>query len=270
VARLIGWAVAAAMVLAGGAARAADAPATAAPGDSVDVWTVKRADHDEAKLPTLRFLSENRDFFRARLDALLLVVDRRALDGRDLDPRFLRWREMLASIRAARDSAAAGEDLIARHALFESVSGVEELELEMDRMEDLLAAQHERLARLEEDFVGRQHTALVLLLSGAPSSGAPRRVVIEDVDGPTYRVDLPDAARSSLARGAATQLLHELVEPRAHVWRLTFEGDGWRSAAPVEIPLDPARDRLTFLELHVAGYDLAAGGGPPPSSSWTR
>jgi hypothetical protein len=251
------------------AAPAGAAAADAAP-DSLNLWNVERADRDEPKLPTLRFLEDNRDFFRGRLDALLLVADFRALGARALDARYLRWREMLAEIRAARDSASAGEERIARAELLASVAGIEALEREMDAMESLLGDQHDRLGLLEADFVGRQRTALVLVMSGMPGPGAPRTVVVEEANGPTYRVDLTDAARESLARGAATEVFHELVEPRAHRLLVTLEGDGWASAAPVEVALEPARDRLTFLELDVAGYDPAPGGAPPPVTSWTR
>lgn len=255
------------LLLAGVAA--AQEPAARAAADSVDTWEVKRADHDAPKLPTFRFLEDNKDFFRARLDALLLVVDRRALDARDLDPRFLRWREMLAEIRAARDSAAVGKDRIEQHALLESVAGIKDLEWEMDSMEALLAAQHERLSGLEGDFAGRQRTALVVLLSGVPAAGAPSKVTVADADGPTWQVELTEAARSSLVQGGATQVLHELMEPRPHVLSLSMEGEGWAAAAPIEIPLDPERDRLTFLEVDVTGWSAAAA-VPPPVKAWTR
>lgn len=267
-ARLIPLALAAGLLL-GSTAAAQDLTPRAA-ADSADTWAVKRADHDDPKLATLRFLEDNRDFFRARLDALLLVVDRRALDARDLDPRFLRWREMLAEVRAARDSAAAGTDRIVQHDLLESVSGIKDLEWEMDSMEALLDAQHERLGVLEQDFAGRQRTALVLVLSGVPAGGAPRSVTVADLDGPTWQVDLTEAARSSLIQGGATQVLHELLEPRQHTLSLSLAGDGWASTTPIDIPLDPERDRLTFLEVDVSGWNAAAQAVPPPVKAWTR
>jgi hypothetical protein len=266
---------AALLVTAGMAAYAASeggasSPATdaAAATDSATVWTVERWEREEAELPTLQFLEENRDFFRARLDALLLIADRRALDGAALDPRFLRWQEMLAEIGRARDSSAVANGRIATHTLLESVAGIEELEREMDAMDRLLAEQHGRLGVLEEDFIGQQKTALVVVLSGLPHAGAPRTVVLEDPDGATYRVTLTDDARESLARGGATELAHELVEPRPHRFLVSLEGDGWTSARPAEIALAPARDRLTFLELDVSTYDPA---NPVLATSiWTR
>lgn len=270
---LSGAALALALPLLPGALFAAPEDAVVIPTasvDSLEAWTVERAEVKAPKQPTLRFLEENLDFFRARLDALLLIADHRALNGRDLDPRFLRYREMLAQIRAARDSAAAGEARIAQHALLESVAGIEELEHDMDAMETFLAAQHERLSWLEEDFVGRQQTALIVLLSGVPPVGAPRTVILQDADGATYRVAIEDTARQSLVRGGATQLLHELFEPRDHRLLVSLEGDGWKSAKPVEIAFGPERDRLTFLEIDVSGYDPAAPEGVLATKSWTR
>jgi hypothetical protein len=246
------------------------APEPVAVVDSVETWKVERAKVKEPKLPTLRFLEENRDFFRARLDALLLTSDYRTLGGRDLDPRFLRYREMMAEIRAARDSAAAGEARIEQHELLDSVEGIAELERDMDSMEKLLAAQHERLSWLEEDFVGRQTTALIVFLSGVPSLGAPHTVVVQDVDGATYRIELAPPARQALARGGDAELLHERFEPRDHLLLVSFEGYGWRSAQPVRVMLSPPRDQLTFLEIDASRYDPAAPEGVLATKSWTR
>jgi hypothetical protein len=276
VARVTGWSaaglgLAGALAACGYPAGATAEPTDGAlPPDATVVWKVERAEHEEPKLPMLRLLVENRDFFRARLDALLLVADRRALDGSDLDPRFLRWREMLAEIRAARDSSAVAEGRIATHELLESVAGIEEIEREMDSMESLLAAQHARLTGLEEDFIGQQRTALVVVLSGMPRGGAPRTVVLEDPDGATYRIGLAEDARASLARGAAAELMHELVEPRSHRFLVSLAGDGWVSAQPVEIAIEPLRDHLTFLEIDASDYDPAAPGAVLPASTWTR
>jgi hypothetical protein len=263
--------LAGALVACAAPAGAADEATDAAlPADAMSIWKVERVEHEEPKLPVLRMLVENRDFFRGRLDALLLVADRRAFDGSGLDPRFLRWREMLSEIRAARDSSAVAEGRIASHELLESVAGIEEIEREMDSMESLLAAQHARLTELEEDFIGQQRTALVVVLSGVPRGGAPRTVVLEDPDGATYRIALPEEARASLARGAAAELVHELVEPRSHRFLVSLAGDGWASAQPVEIAIQPQRDRLTFLELDASNYDPAAPGAALPASTWTR
>jgi len=78
---------------------------TAAASEAVESgWTetikVELEKRDDPKHPTLRFLSENRDFFRGRLDQLLLTLERsRSTEGLPLDPRYLMYRDMMAQCR---------------------------------------------------------------------------------------------------------------------------------------------------------------------------
>jgi len=195
---------------------------------------------------------------------------RRRSAARDLDPRFLRFRAMLEEIRAAKDSAAAGEEWIRARGLLDGVQEVAELEREMDFMEKLLDDQGARLAWLEEDFVGRQKTTLIVLLTGVSPAGAPATVVLRDDDGGSTRISLSGAERESIARGGTAELLHELVEPRPLVYELSFEGEGWGARAPWEVAVEPERDRLTFLELDLAGVEPGASGSSVAARTWTR
>ena len=233
----------------------------------VEVELVKRK---EPKHATVLFLIENRDFFRGRLDDLLLAtrLDRSG-EARAIDPRYLKYRDMLEAIRVAKDSALASEEWIRRRELLESVGALVELETEMDEMDTLLTEQRERLAWLEEDFVGRQETSLLVLLTGAPATGEFHTVVVRDDTGETVRVSLSVKDREALAMGGSAELMHEFVEPRFHAYRVSFEGPGWTGGAPFEIPVEPQRDRLTFLELNVAGVD-PSGSVPPLARSWVR
>lgn len=266
--------------------RAGEAPADADAGASAgsasdgtvvagEAWretlTVERAERDEPKHATLKFLNENRDFFRGRLDQLLLTLGReRDGNARELDPRFLRYANMMAQIKAARDSAQVSEEWIRRRELLESVGDLVELESEMDEMETLLSEQRDRLVQLEEDFTGRQTTALVVLMTGVPSTGTPSAITLTDSDGTTTRIAFDAATQTALARGGSTELLHEYVEPRDLVYRVSFEGPGWESRAPFEVPVAPARDRLNFLELNVAGLDPASPSPQPTAHTWAR
>jgi hypothetical protein len=237
-----------------------------------DTETVKvqRAEHKAPKEATLRFLTENRDFFRARLDDLLLTLQsERGADGQPLDPRFLKYQEMLAAIRAAQDSAAASDAWIRQRELMESVGDLAELEGEMDEMERLLVDQEQRLAWLEQDFVGRQNTALVVLLKGVPAGPAPSGIVLADADGETVRVSMDEASRAALERGGDVGLVRRLAEPREHRWELSFEGAGWDGRS-WDVILDPARDRLTFLEIDASGLDPARPEAQPVARHWTR
>jgi hypothetical protein len=256
----------AASVAAGPMAAAAPgvvADAVPLPADG-DAYRVEHVDGKDAKQPTLRFLRSNDEFFRTRLDALRVVL-RDDWDGNAgvLDPEWLRWREMLDEIGTAQVAIAAGDSLGA----LDDITDLVELEHELDAIEDLLAAQGQRLLDLEDHFLGSQRTALVVLLTGVPSTGAPHRVVLHDANGGTARIDLDEAARTALARGGAVELFHRLVEPREQAWTLDVErGD----VAPAAIPLalDPPRDRMTFVELDLSTWN--PGGGDAVLRTWVR
>ncbi len=225
--------------------------------DALDGVQVERIDDSRSETSTLRFLDENREFFRARLDLLRVTLGPRHGSAREIDPRFLRWREMLADIESARDSTAAGEEWIRRRELMQSVEDLLALEQTLDGMESMLAEQAERLVRLEEDFVGTQSTALVVLLTGVAPGRTPREVSLVDPDGEDWRVELSDEARLALERGGTIELLHRLVEPRVHRLTVRVAGDGWEDSTPRALSLDPARDRMTFVELDLAELDAA-------------
>jgi hypothetical protein len=234
-----------------------------------EAWEVERVSAETPKAPTLRFLDENRSVFRARLDELrlLLRADWNG-DARELDPRWLAWRDMLDAIRAARDTSAVSEEWIRRRALLESVGDLVQLELEMDEMERLLDEQQGRLTQLEEDFTGRQRTAVVVLLRGVPAAGAPATVILREADSPAQRVALGERVQSALARGGSAELLHRLVEPREQRWELSFEGEAWSGTEPWDLFLDPERDRMTFLEIDVSA--LTPAGAAPVTRQWVR
>ncbi|GJM43602.1 MAG: hypothetical protein DHS20C21_04440 [Gemmatimonadota bacterium] len=231
---------------------------------------VKAVDRDKPKQRTLRFLEENGDFFRGRLDALLMTVQtERNGDGQPLDPRFLRYQEMLAEILAAREAAQSSEEWARQRELMDSVGDLAEFEAEMDEMDSLLGDQANRLAWLEEDFVGHQSTAVVVLLTGIPASGAPTGVVLADPSGETVRVSLSEAAVASLARGGSVELMHELVEPREHTLEISLVGEAWTGQS-WSVPFEPARDRLTFLELDASRVDPAVAESQVTARHWTR
>jgi hypothetical protein len=236
-----------------------------------EAWEVERVDAETPKAPTLRFLDENRAFFRARLDELRLLLRADwSGDARELDPRWLAWREMLDQIRAAQDTSAVSREWIRRRALLESVGDLVQLELEMDEMERLLDEQQGRLTQLEEDFTGRQRTAVVVLLRGVPATGAPATVVLREADGPARRVALDGRVQGALARGGSAELLHRLVEPREQRWELSFEGEGWSGAESWELVLDPERDRMTFLEIDVSSLRPDGAEARPVTRQWVR
>jgi hypothetical protein len=261
------------LALAAGGARAqepgAGEPTSAREAELEPIVKVERVEAPRPKDPTLRFLAENRDFFRARLDLLRTSLGPRVGGADDLDPRFLRWREMLAEIGAGRDSTAATAEWIRRRELLDSVGDLVALEAALDSIEARLDAQGARLVELEEDFTGRQRTALVVLLTGVPAGGAPTGVVLEDPDGDDWRIELDDADRRALARGGTVELAHRLVEPRAHSFVVRLESGAEVLPAPWTLAVEPERDRLTFVELDLDGLDPAAA-SVLPARAWTR
>ena len=74
---------------------------TTGAGTEVKVELVKPK---KEKLPGLRFLSENRDVLRSRMDILRQVPVRRDEKALEMNERFLTYQAMLAGLAAARDT----------------------------------------------------------------------------------------------------------------------------------------------------------------------
>ncbi len=241
-------------------------------GDStstVETIEVKRAEHKEPKHPSLRFLKDNRVFLRAQLDLLRLQTTRRAGDAELLDGRFLMLQEMAAAIAAARDTVDAERELTARRELLKSVTELAELEAQLDLMDKLLADERQRLLRLETDFIGRQETALVILIRGFSGKHVPASIMLGE-ENDVVRVDLTPEQRTSLEQGGIAQVYHEFVEPREHAFLVSFTGDAWEQSQPVSVVVDAVRDRLTFLELDLTHLDREREGFVILTSTWHR
>jgi hypothetical protein len=220
----------------------------------VETIEVKRADTKEPKHTSLKFLKDNRVFIRAQLDLLKVQTTRTHVDQAQLlDQRYLRLQQMSAAIAAARDTVSAESLLTAQRQLMTSVTQLGELEGQLSKMESLLAEHRVRLLGIESDFLGHQETALVIVMRGFSGKSAPTTVVIAE-DEDVVRVELTPAQRISLEQGGIAQVYHEFVEPREHVFAVSFEGNGWPVAA-LPITVDTARDRLTFLGLDLSRLD---------------
>lgn len=210
---------------------------------------VERIRPKRERLTTLRFLHENRVFLRARMDALkqiLLARDHRPVS---MDERFLRLAEMMEEIHAATDSVTTRERGLAQQQFLTSVAELAALESELDLLADAMTQQESRLRELEGDFLNGQETALIVLVRGFPPELPPHSLLLTDESGDTLRTHFTADDRLSLATGGMAEVLHELVEPREQTWEVGFAGPGWTQRAPVFLSLEPARDRITFLEL---------------------
>lgn len=229
------------------------APAiAAAPGDAPTEVRVRRVKPDRPRLPTLRFLAANRDYLRAELDRLRTSDVRVRGEAAAIDPRFLRYGEMVAAAHAAGDSAAAADSARAARELFASVTELGRLEDELDLLDRALARQRERLAVLQEDFTGEQRTTLAVVLSGWPGDAGPRALAIALEDGTRESVSLSPEQLDALRAGGAVQVMHRMIEPREQALGLELGG-----AAPGWLQLEPARDRVNLLRLDLGR--LAAG-----------
>lgn len=214
--------------------------------------------------PTLRFLKENRDFVRGRMDALRQVLLERDGATGALDPRWLRYAELVA----LADSAAAIPDSLrlAESDLLARVAALAALEAELDALEAMLDEQDLRLAELEADFASRQETALLVVVRG--TGPVPARMELIDEEGKVTRVEFDPATRTGLAEGGIAELLHELVEPRRQTWEVRCSGEAWEASAPGYVTFTPGRDRINVLELDWSGVDPGAGAGDLAAALW--
>jgi hypothetical protein len=261
-------ALAALMTLRPAAAVSGDEPAdSVGAGETIEV---KRAKITDPKHPTLRFLNDNRVFLRARLDLLRLqATGLRSGDAQLIDERFLMLQQMAAAIAAARDTVDAERELAARRELLKSVSELADLEAQLDLVEKLLADERDRLLWLEAYFMGRQETALVIVIRGLSARQVPESIVLTE-EANVVSVALTPEQRASLAQGGIAQIYHEIVEPREHAFLVGFTGDTWSNARPLPVVVEAARDRMTFLELDLRNLDREREGFGILTSIWRR
>lgn len=228
----------------------AAAVTSAAPqtGTPVEVDAVKPK---KEKIPSLHFLKENRDFFRGRMDAVRQTPHDVDNDVVSVDERFLAYDKMLADIVAARDTLAGERVTEADRKFLASVTEFGELESHLDLLQQLLGEQETRLRELQEDFLGRQTTALVIVVRGLPED-PPDAVHITDGYGEQLHVDLSPEQKTSLSQGGILQVFHNFVEPRAQTWAFTFTGGKWSTDEKAFLSFEPTRNKITFLELDLA------------------
>lgn len=229
---------------------------------------IERIRPKREKHATLRFLKANRDFIRGRFDLLREKPAGGSAAAEAVDPRFLSYQAMLASVRGAGDSLALADEARARREQFQSVTELGLLEADLDRMERLLASQRDRLAALQADFTGRQRTALEVVVSGDPGIAEVSSVALTLEGGATLTLPLTAEQRASLRRGGMLELFHGMVEPRQQVIEVALAGGGWDAGGPGFVTIEPARDRLTLLRLDLSPARPDRGAASMLATTW--
>jgi hypothetical protein len=229
---------------------------------------VERIRPHAEKHVTLRFLRENVDFIRAALDRTRsrpISGDGKAIG---IDPRFLAYRDLLASVALARDSVTLAEDARRRRELLRSVTELGDLEAQLDQLDRLLAEQRVRLGVLQKDFTGDQRTALAIVLSGYPVHASVSRIALTLDDGLELAVPLSADQLEALRQGGAVQIFHGFVEPREQVVQVALTDARGSSGDAGFVTLDPPRDRLTMLRLDLSAVHAGEGAPALHASTW--
>jgi hypothetical protein len=250
-------------------AAANEPPVDAGDDGAIEVIEVKRSETKDPKHPSLQFLRDNRTFLRSQLDRLRQTRQTFSNDAQTLDDRLLRLQELSNAIAAARDTVGDRDAALAERTILENVTDLGDLVAELAMMEQLLVDHRQRLLVLEEDFLGRQETSLVILLRGLGGGDAPEAILLGEDDN-VLRIELTPEQRASLEQGGIAQLYHEFVEPREHVFEVSFTGGSWVNAPPISVTIETARDRLTFLELDASRLDRGEVASGVATSVWYR
>ncbi|MDH4037245.1 MAG: hypothetical protein OEX18_08150 [Candidatus Krumholzibacteria bacterium] len=248
---------------------AANEPPAQGDEGTIEIIEVKRAETKEPRHPSLQFLRDNRTFLRSQLDRLRQTRQTVSNDAQTLDERLLRLQELSNAIAAARDTVGDRDAALAERTILENVTDLGDLVAELALMEQLLVDHRERLLVLEQDFLGRQETSLVILLRGLGGGNAPEAILLGE-DDDVVRIELTPEQRASLEQGGVAQLYHEFVEPREHVFQVSFAGASWIDAPPVSVTIETPRDRLTFLELDASRLDRGEIASGLTTSVWYR
>lgn len=231
---------------------------------------VEQAKPQEAPLPTLQFLRQNRDFLRGRMNAIVQLPTETGSEALPMDERMLRFREMQESMAAARDTLSAVRRNEEQGVFQSGVDELAGLEGQLDLLDSLLTDQEGRIRALEEDFLGHQETELIVVLRGVPPEAMLSGVYFADEAGETMRSPITADDRASLDGGGILEIYHELVEPRETTWELSVvTGDG-QISDPVYLRLAPERNRLNFLELDMTGISREGDAEGVRARTWVQ
>jgi hypothetical protein len=243
-------------------------PAPRAAAQKIIEVRVESVKPQKTKHSTLRFLKENRNFIRQRLDLLRQSSRDVSQDASAIDPRFLAYQEMMQEIMSAMDSVSAAADAQRRMALLESIDDLASLESQLDLMDELLADQRDRLVVLQANFTEEQSTALMILISGFPRNIEVTEIAVRIEDGTTIFVPISAEQRLSLSQGGIAQIYHGFVEPRQQIIEVLCKGSAWPEGNSGFVKIDPRHDRLTLLKFDLSRLSPAGVGSSMRATTW--
>jgi hypothetical protein len=177
----------------------------------------------------------------------------------EVDERYLKFRSMQDGIDAGRASMAARQDSLDAIELLKNVLALGALEHELREIEGLLEAEEQRLAQIQEDYVGRQQTALIILARGTVPEQVPTGLLIHLEEGESLWVALDEPTKESLNRGGIAQIFQGFVEPRSQWIEVGLGGGGWEGSEHGFLEIEPQRDRLTLVELDLGAVARSTG-----------
>lgn len=250
------WAAAAVAALLGGALAAAawcEGGATSGGAPDGAAIRVERAPEQATRKPNLEFLKTNRDFFRGQLDALRQIARRGAGDGaRLLDPRTLRYREMLDEIARERAALAGAGARFDRDALLAAVEDLAALEAEVAAIESTLAREEVRLAEIAADVAADQRAEILIVLACEEGAEPPVAIELREDGEVRSRIVFVEMEREALRRGGIAEIHRHLAEPRPHAVDAICVGAAPADTSACAITVAPERDRLTIVEMTLA------------------
>jgi len=263
------WVAVAIATLLGGGVAAAGSFA----GDAPERATVRveHAPEKATKKPNLEFLKTNRDFFRGQLDALRQIAGEGAGDGaRLLDPRTLRYQQMLDEIARERARLAGSAERFDRDALLAAVEELVALEAEVAGIESTLTHEEDRLAEVAADVASDQRAEILIVLACEEGAEPPVEIELREDGELRTRIVFVEMEREALRRGGIAEIHRHLAEPRPHAVDAWCVGAAPADTSACAITVEPERDRLTIVEMTLARAAEPAASPRLEARTWAR
>ncbi|MFN0150267.1 MAG: hypothetical protein ACKVU1_06080 [bacterium] len=263
------WVAAAIGVLLGGMF----ADGTSSAGDAIDGANV-RVEHSPekpTKKPNLEFLKTNRDFFRGQLDALRQIAGK-GVDGgaRLIDPRTLRYQEMLDEIARERAAVSGTTDRFLRAELLAAIEELAMLDAEVAGIESTLTRAEDRLAEVARDVESDQRAEILIVLSCEEGAEPPVELELREDGELRARIVFVEVEREALRRGGIAEIHRHLAEPRPHAVDARCVGAAPAETSACAITVTPERDQLTIVEMTLARAAEPSASPRLEARAWAR